>query len=102
VSPRSLCPPREGASRLAREQKREFTIGWLNWLGAESIGVLVALLNLLWVPFVALLGIAIPDKILTVPIIAAFAVSLAHFTTLYRLRVRISLGQMLGAVFAAM
>ena len=68
-----------GASRLAPEQKREFTLGWLNWLGAESIGVLVALLNLLWVPFVAVLGIAIPDKILTVPIIAAFAVSTPAF-----------------------
>ncbi len=25
-----------GASRLSREQKREFTLGWLNWLGAET------------------------------------------------------------------
>ena len=25
-----------GASRLTREQKREFALGWLNWLGAES------------------------------------------------------------------
>ena len=28
-----------GASRLTREQKREFGLGWLNWLGAECIGV---------------------------------------------------------------
>ena len=28
--------------------------------------------------------------------------SVAHFVTLYRLRVRVTLGQMVGAVFAAM
>ncbi len=91
-----------GRSLLTREQKREFTLGWLSWLGAESVGVLVALLNLVWVPFVAIVGIAIPDKILTIPILAAFAVSVAHFVSLYRLRVRIPGGQMVGAVFAAM
>jgi exo-beta-1,3-glucanase (GH17 family)/cellulose synthase/poly-beta-1,6-N-acetylglucosamine synthase-like glycosyltransferase len=92
--------PRSG--RLTRDQKREFGLGWLNWLGAESIGVAVAILNLLWVPVVAFVGIAIPDKILTIPILAAFAVSLLHFVALYRLRVAISFGQMIGAVFAAM
>jgi len=90
------------SGRLTREQKREFGLGWLNWLGAESIGVAVAILNLLWVPVVAFVGIAIPDKILTVPIIAAFAVALLHFVALYSLRVRIPPGQMVGAVFAAM
>src|SRR5262249_61932150 len=79
--------PRDGG--LTREQKREFAIGWLTWLGAESIGVAVAILNLVWVPVVAFVGIAIPDKILTIPILAAFAVTLAHFVTLYRLRVAI-------------
>ncbi|MEA2989354.1 MAG: hypothetical protein QOG83_2065 [Alphaproteobacteria bacterium] len=96
---RHLLP---GARGLTREQKREYAFGWLNWLGAESIGVVVAMLNLLWVPVVAFVGIAIPDQILTIPIIAAFAVSLLHFVALYRLRVRIPAGQMLGAVFAAM
>jgi hypothetical protein len=62
----------------------------------------VAILNLLWVPVVAFAGIAIPDKILTVPIIAAFLVSLMHFVMLYRLRVAVPIGQMLGSVFAAM
>jgi cellulose synthase/poly-beta-1,6-N-acetylglucosamine synthase-like glycosyltransferase len=90
------------ASQLTPEQKRTFTLGWLSWLGAESIGVLVALLNLIWVPFVAILGIAIPDKVLTLPILAAFLVSVAHFISLYRLRVAIPGGQMLGAVCAAM
>ena len=77
-----------GASRLTRDQKREFALGWLNWLGAESIGVVVALLNIIWVPVVAFLDIAMPDRILTMPILASFIVSVAHFVTLYRLRVR--------------
>ncbi len=87
---------------LSREQKREYGIGWLNWLGSDAIGVVVALLNILWVPFVAFANIAVPDRILTIPIIAAFTVSVAHFVALYRLRVRASPGQMLGAVCAAM
>jgi hypothetical protein len=91
-----------GRSMLSREQKREFVFGWLSWLGAESVGVLVALLNLVWVPFVAIVGIAIPDKVLTIPILAAFAVAVLHFVSLYRLRVRIPASQMLGSVFAAM
>jgi exo-beta-1,3-glucanase (GH17 family)/cellulose synthase/poly-beta-1,6-N-acetylglucosamine synthase-like glycosyltransferase len=91
-----------GASRLTPEQKREYAIGWLNWLGAESIGVAVAILNLLWVPVVAFVGIAIPDKILTVPIIAAFLVSMMHFAMLYRLRVAIPGSHTIGSLFAAM
>jgi exo-beta-1,3-glucanase (GH17 family)/cellulose synthase/poly-beta-1,6-N-acetylglucosamine synthase-like glycosyltransferase len=91
-----------GASRLSPDQRREFALGWLNWLGAESLGVLVAILNLIWVPIVAFADIAIPDKILTLPIIATFVVSLVHFTVLYRLRVPVKWGQMLGAMIAAM
>ena len=91
-----------GASRLSSEQKREFTFGWVNWLGAETIGVVVTILNLLWVPVVVFAGIAIPDKILTIPIIAAFTVSFLHFLTLYRLRVDIPARHLVGAVFAAM
>jgi exo-beta-1,3-glucanase (GH17 family)/cellulose synthase/poly-beta-1,6-N-acetylglucosamine synthase-like glycosyltransferase len=92
--------PRAGG--LTREQKREFGVGWLNWLGAEAIGVVVAILNLVWVPVVAFGGIAIPDMILTLPILAAFVVTFAHFIALYRLRVAISFGQMMAAVIAAM
>jgi exo-beta-1,3-glucanase (GH17 family)/cellulose synthase/poly-beta-1,6-N-acetylglucosamine synthase-like glycosyltransferase len=91
-----------GASRLTPDQRREFSLGWLNWLGAESLGVVVAILNLIWVPIVAFADIAIPDKILTLPIIASFVVSLVHFVALYRLRVNIKTGQMLGAMIAAM
>jgi len=96
---RRMLPSVEG---LTREQKREYGIGWLNWLGSDLIGVVVALLNIVWVPFVAFVSIAVPDRILTLPIIAAFTVSVAHFAALYRLRVKASPGQMLGAVCAAM
>jgi exo-beta-1,3-glucanase (GH17 family)/cellulose synthase/poly-beta-1,6-N-acetylglucosamine synthase-like glycosyltransferase len=96
---RSLLP---WTPRLTRAQKGEFAVGWLNWLGAEAIGVAVAILNLVWVPVVAFAGIAIPEKILTIPILTTFAVSLVHFVALYRLRVAIPLGQMIGSVFAAM
>lgn len=91
-----------GRSRLTPDQKREYGLGWLNWLGAESLGVVVALLNLIWVPIVAFADIAIPDKILTLPIIGAFIVSLVHFLSMYRARVAIKPGQMLGAMIAAM
>ncbi|HZL30863.1 MAG TPA: glycosyltransferase [Pseudolabrys sp.] len=91
-----------GASRLTRDQKREFALGWLNWLGSESIGVVVAVLNILWVPVIAFLDIAVPDRILTVPIAASFVVSMLHFVTLYRLRVRIGIGQLVASAFAAM
>src|SRR6516225_217536 len=91
-----------GESRLTRDQKREFLLGWLNWLGAESLGVLVAILNLIWVPIVAFAQIAIPDRILTLPIIAAFVVSLLHFLILYRLRVPVKWVQRLGAMVVAM
>ncbi|WP_291861721.1 glycosyltransferase [Bradyrhizobium sp.] len=91
-----------GASRLSPDQRREFALGWLNWLGAESLGVVVAILNLIWVPIVAFADIAVPDKILTLPIAAAFVVSLLHFIILYRLRVPVKWGQMLGAMVAAM
>jgi hypothetical protein len=51
---------------------------------------------------VAFAGIAIPDKILTLPILGAFAVSFTHFIALYRLRVPIPIRQMVGSLFAAM
>jgi len=91
-----------GMTMLSSDQKREFAVGWINWLGAESVGVVVAMLNLIWVPIVAFAGIAVPDKVLTVPIIAAFVVSMAHFAVLYRRRVPIPAGQTAGAMLAAM
>jgi hypothetical protein len=91
-----------GTTSLSRDQRREFAMGWLNWLGAESVGVIVALLNLIWVPVIVFLGIAIPDKILTLPIIAAFVVTLIHFVALYRARVALPGRQAAAAMLAAM
>jgi hypothetical protein len=96
---RSFLP---GTNVLTKEQRRDFAVGWLNWLGAESVGVLVALFNLIWVPIVAFVGIAIPDKVLTLPIVAVFLLSVLHFAAAYRLRVSIPVGQTIGAMFAAM
>jgi hypothetical protein len=81
----------------------------------------VALLNIVWVPLVVFGNYpltdwmvdspilywlhnfgAVPDRILTVPIVAAFVVSVAHFVMLYHLRVKATAGQMAGAVCAAM
>src|SRR3984893_12120529 len=91
-----------GASLLTGDQKRVFALGWLDWLGAETVGVLVAILNLIWMPVVTFAGIAVPDKVLTLPIIATFAVSVVHFVALYRRRVPIAAGQAAGALLAAM
>ena len=52
-----------GFAGLTRTQKREFAFGWMNWLAAEALGVFMAILNIVWVPVVVFLGIAIPDKI---------------------------------------
>ena len=91
-----------GKSQLDHEQKREFLLGWLNWFGAESVAVGAVLLNLIWAPFVAFDVVAIPDVLLTFPIIAAFFVSLVHFACAYRMRVAVSYRQMLGAMIVFM
>jgi len=87
---------------LNHDQKREFAFGWLSWFGSEIIAVAAALLNLIWVPFVAFQIVAIPDPLLLLPSIAAFLVSLLHFVSAYRARVAISYPQMLGALVVFM
>jgi cellulose synthase/poly-beta-1,6-N-acetylglucosamine synthase-like glycosyltransferase/exo-beta-1,3-glucanase (GH17 family) len=91
-----------GTSQLDHHQKREFIFGWLNWFGAEIIAVAAALLNLIWVPFVAFKVVAIPDALLTLPIFSAFLVSLIHFVCSYRLRVAVPYRQMFGAMVVFM
>jgi len=91
-----------GRSEMRPSQIRVFMLGWLEWLGAESLGVLLAFLNLLIVPFVAFAGTIVPDKVLTLPILAAFTVTVAHFLVLYRSRVQVSRASTLGALLAAM
>jgi cellulose synthase/poly-beta-1,6-N-acetylglucosamine synthase-like glycosyltransferase/exo-beta-1,3-glucanase (GH17 family) len=91
-----------GKSRLDHDQKREFAFGWLSWFGAEIVAVAAALLNLIWVPFLVLNVVAIPDPLLLLPIIAAFLVSVLHFVSAYRMRVAIPYRQMLGAMVVFM
>jgi cellulose synthase/poly-beta-1,6-N-acetylglucosamine synthase-like glycosyltransferase len=91
-----------GMSLLDHNQKREFAFGWLSWFGAEIVAVAAALLNLIWVPFVAFKVVAIPDPLLMLPIVAAFLVSILHFVSAYRTRVAIPYLQMLGAMVVFM
>ncbi|WP_183189519.1 glycosyltransferase [Ancylobacter tetraedralis] len=97
---RNMLP--NGGTRLSSAQRREFSIGWVSWLGSESIGALAAVLSLAWVPFVLGLGIAVPARILTVPIVFCFGIYVLHFCALYRLRVATTPLRMLGAAIAAM
>ena len=91
-----------GGSRLTAQQKGQFLFGWLTWLGAESIGVLIAILNLIWMPLVAFFAIAVPDAVLLLPVLATFAVTLLHFMVLYRTRVEAPIFASLGAALSAM
>ena len=91
-----------GDSRLTPQQRSHYLLGWLTWLGAEALGVLIAILNLIWMPLVAFLGIAVPEAVLTLPVLATFAVMLLHFMVLYRTRVRAPIFASLGAAVSAM
>jgi len=91
-----------GRSLLTPQQRAQYLFGWLTWLGAESLGVLIAILNLIWMPLVAFLGIAVPEAVLTLPVLATFAVMLLHFMVLYRARVQAPIFASLGAALSAM
>jgi glucan 1,3-beta-glucosidase len=91
-----------GRSHITTSQRTEFLFGWLTWLGAEAIGVAIAILNLIWMPLVVFLGIAVPQAVLTIPVLAAFSVMLLHFMVLYRTRVQAPMFASLGAAFSAM
>jgi exo-beta-1,3-glucanase (GH17 family)/cellulose synthase/poly-beta-1,6-N-acetylglucosamine synthase-like glycosyltransferase len=91
-----------GRSRLTPRQRSQYLFGWLTWLGAEALGVLIAILNLIWMPLVAFLGIAVPEAVLTLPVLATFAVMLLHFMVLYRTRVQAPIFASLGAAISAM
>jgi exo-beta-1,3-glucanase (GH17 family)/cellulose synthase/poly-beta-1,6-N-acetylglucosamine synthase-like glycosyltransferase len=91
-----------GGSQLTPQQRGQFVFGWLTWLGAEALGVLIAILNLIWMPLVAFLGIAVPEAVLTLPVLATFGVMLLHFMVLYRTRVQAPVFASLGAALSAM
>jgi exo-beta-1,3-glucanase (GH17 family)/cellulose synthase/poly-beta-1,6-N-acetylglucosamine synthase-like glycosyltransferase len=91
-----------GGSLLTPQQRSQFLSGWLTWLGAEAVGVLIAIFNLIWMPLVAFLGIAVPESVLMLPVLATFIVMLFHFMVLYRTRVQAPLFASLGAALSAM
>ncbi|MGB0671305.1 MAG: hypothetical protein ACPGNT_07395, partial [Rhodospirillales bacterium] len=94
-----------GRPGLTTAQKRQFVTGWSYWL-SDAFGVLVAYLNLLWVPMILFVGVLIPTLPFTVPVLAAFGVNLIHCLMLYVARdvarVRLSPKRILGAALAAM
>ncbi len=87
---------------LTAEQRNVYLVGWLNWMGAETVGVVIAVLNLIWVPIVVFAEVTVPEAVLTLPILIGFVVYIVHFLSLYRLRVKHSLVSTIGAAFAAM
>jgi exo-beta-1,3-glucanase (GH17 family)/cellulose synthase/poly-beta-1,6-N-acetylglucosamine synthase-like glycosyltransferase len=91
-----------GRGHLTAKQRAAFVLGWLTWLGAESIGIVLAVLNLIWMPLVAFYGIAVPEAVLTLPVLATCAVVLLHFMVLYRMRVRAPIFVSFGAALLAM
>ena len=79
--PEQALAPLPAAGRAASRATRS-----ANSRSAGSIGSApkasassVAMLNIIWVPVVAFLDIAVPDRILTLPIIATFTVSVLAF-----------------------
>ncbi len=91
-----------GRSRLTWQQRRVFAAGWLSWMANESIGVLIALLNILWTPVVAFMNIAVPGKILTLPILFMLGISMLHFLLLYRRCLRMPVKDMALALVSHM
>jgi exo-beta-1,3-glucanase (GH17 family)/cellulose synthase/poly-beta-1,6-N-acetylglucosamine synthase-like glycosyltransferase len=95
---RSMLP---SSRTLTREQKFHFTTGWFFWL-SDALGILIALLNLIWVPLVLTLDMMVPTVAMTVPILTAFSVNILHSQLLYRIRVKARFIDTLAAGIAAM
>lgn len=91
-----------GRSKMSLQQRKVFATGWMSWMANEALGVMIALLNILWTPVVAFLNIAVPGKILTLPILFMLGISLAHFVLLYKKCVTMTPKEMLLALVAHM
>jgi hypothetical protein len=89
-----------GASKLRREQKRQFVLGWSYWF-ADAMGVLAAIMNLLCVPLIFTDKVMIPTIPFTLPILVAFGANLLHCGILYLARVKLPARQIVGAALAA-
>lgn len=90
-----------GARTLTSEQKFQYVTGWMYWL-SDALGAVASILNLIWVPVIIFVGVLIPTIALTVPIVTAFVVNVAHCVLLYMTRVKMPMKSILGAAVAAM
>jgi len=95
---RTMLP---GSKTLTHEQKFHFTTGWFFWL-SDALGILIALLNLIWVPLVLGFDMMVPTVAMTVPILTAFCVNILHTQLLYRIRVKARFIDTVSAGIAAM
>ncbi len=86
---------------LTPQQKHHFITGWFFWL-SDAFGVIAAILNMLWVPFILFVGVAIPTLPLTLPIITAFGVNILHAFILYKTRVKVGFKESLLSALASM
>jgi hypothetical protein len=88
-------------SSLRPRQRLCYFAGWLPWLG-DSVGAVFATLSIVWSALNALFPdyIELPDPVLFLPAIGAFAVRIALSFTTHRLRVPCSLADSLRAALA--
>lgn len=89
------------STTLTPKQKEQFVAGWFFWL-SDSLGVAVAILNLVWVPIILIVGMTLPMMALTVPILTSFVINVLHVLLLYRKRVGAALPEIGIAAIAAM
>lgn len=92
---------RRGDRSLKPVQKYQYLTGWSFWI-SDTLGVMAACMNLLWVPMILFVGVLIPMLPLMVPILAMFAVNLLHCALLYSVRVKLPVRQIAGTALAAM
>ena len=69
---------------------------------SDALGILIALLNLFWVPLVIYFDMMVPTVAMTVPILTAFCVNILHNQLLYRVRVKARFADTVAAGIAAM
>jgi hypothetical protein len=88
-------------SSLTPRQRVCYFAGWLPWLG-DAIGAIFSVLSIMWSALNAVFPdyIELPDPVLFLPAIGAFAVRIALSFTTHRLRVPCSLADSLRAALA--
>jgi cellulose synthase/poly-beta-1,6-N-acetylglucosamine synthase-like glycosyltransferase len=98
---RDLLPGR--GRGLDPMQRYHFITGWMPWL-ADALGLVFAVSSLAWTLGVIFLPryFEFPLTLFVVPPLAVFAAKVAQFLWLYKLRVRCSLRQRLGAGLAGL